>query len=252
MPRKSRPAPHRPVRRDDVHAEHVLDFAHDVERVATVPVHLVHEGEDRNPPQLADLAELARLRLDATRRVDQHHRAVRRHQRAVGVLAEVAMARRIEDVDAMLIELEVEHRARHRDATLFLEFQPVAGRMPRGLLRPHRSGFPHGASVEKQLLRQRRLARIGMGDDREGPAALDLAPDLFRTAVGRHGDRLLGGLGAPRVRLGHASRRLGFGLGRSESPPALVSASRPEPPRMTAAGVVPGMRARCKSPAGAA
>ncbi len=160
-----------PIRRHDVHAEHFFDLGHDLERVPTVPIHLVHEGEDRDAAELADFAELSGLRLHAARCVDQHHGAVRRHQRPVGVLAEVTMARRVEDVDAVALELEVENGARHRDAALLLELEPIARGVSRSLLRAHGARFPHGAAVEQQLLRQRRLAGVRMRDDREGGEA---------------------------------------------------------------------------------
>ena len=89
----------RPVDRRGVDAQHVLDLAHQVQRVATEAVHLVDEGEDRDAAHATDLEQLARLRLDALGGVDQHHRAVRGGQRAVGVLAEVVVARGVEDVD---------------------------------------------------------------------------------------------------------------------------------------------------------
>jgi hypothetical protein len=140
----------------------------------------------------ADLGELARLRLDAAGGVDQHDGTVRGHQRPVGILAEVAVSRGVEDVDPMPAELEVEHRARHRDPALLLQLEPVAGRVARRLLRPHRPRLADGAAVEQELLRQRRLAGVGMGDDREGPPPLDLAADLLGAAFGGHGGTFRG------------------------------------------------------------
>ena len=61
--------------------------------IAAGPVHLVHEGEDRDLALLADAEELLGLRLDALGAVEEHDRAVDGVERAVGVLAEVGVAR---------------------------------------------------------------------------------------------------------------------------------------------------------------
>jgi hypothetical protein len=55
------------------------------------------------------LNSLMRLRLDALGGVDDHHGGIRRHQRAVGVLGKVLVARRVEDVDAVALVVEL-HR----------------------------------------------------------------------------------------------------------------------------------------------
>jgi len=163
-----------------VDAEHVLDLAHQVERVAAKAVHLVHEGEDRDAAHAADFEEFSRLRLDALRRVDQHHRAVRRGQRAVGVLTEVVVARGVEDVHAQSRMIEGHHGAADRDAALLFERQPVAGRVAGGATRAHRTGLADRAAVEQQLFRQCGLAGVGVRDDGEGSPPLDLPPELAR------------------------------------------------------------------------
>ena len=61
-------------------------------------VHLVDEGEDGHLALLADAEELLRLRLDALGAVEEHDRAVDGVERAVGVLAEVGVAGRVEQV----------------------------------------------------------------------------------------------------------------------------------------------------------
>ncbi len=72
-----------------------LDIADQLQRRRTHPVALVDKGEDRGPPHPADLEQLAGSLLDTPAVVEQHHRAVGRHQGAVGVLGEVLVARRI-------------------------------------------------------------------------------------------------------------------------------------------------------------
>jgi hypothetical protein len=63
------------------------------------PVELVAEGDDRRIAQPADLEELAGLLLDALGRARYHDRALDRGQGAIGVLAEILVARRVEQVE---------------------------------------------------------------------------------------------------------------------------------------------------------
>jgi hypothetical protein len=63
-------------------------------------------GTSRSP----DLEELAGLLLDAPLGVEHHHRAVDRGQRAVGVLAEILVARRVQEVEAAALMLEAHYR----------------------------------------------------------------------------------------------------------------------------------------------
>ena len=89
----------RPGEGHDLHAELALDLLHQVERLLDLAVHLVDEGQDRRVARPADLQQAARLRLDAVGRVDHHQRRVDRGQHAVGVLGEVLVAGRVEQVD---------------------------------------------------------------------------------------------------------------------------------------------------------
>lgn len=73
----------------------------------------------------ADLEQLARLRLDALRAVDDHDGGVRRHQRAVGVLGEVLMARRVQNVDAEAVILKLHNGRGDGDAALLFDLHPV-------------------------------------------------------------------------------------------------------------------------------
>ena len=97
----------RPVDGIGVDAELALDLLAELERVARLAVHLIDKGKDGDVAQSTDLEELARLRLDALCAVNDHDGAVRGHQCAVGVLGEVLMSRRVEDVDAVAAVLEL-------------------------------------------------------------------------------------------------------------------------------------------------
>ena len=97
----------RPVDGIGVDAQLALHLLAEVERIARLAVHLVDKRENGDMAQCADTEELARLRLDALCAVNDHHRAVRRHERAVGVLGEVLMTRGVENVDAEAAVLEL-------------------------------------------------------------------------------------------------------------------------------------------------
>ena len=110
-------------------AQDVLDFLHQVEGVARIVVELVHEGEDGDVTQRADLEQLDGLCLDALGTVDHHDCGVGRHEGAVGVLREVLVTRGVQDVDAGTVVGELQHRRRDRDAALLLDVHPVRDRM---------------------------------------------------------------------------------------------------------------------------
>lgn len=97
----------RPVRRDRGDPELCLEVAHELERVLTDAVALIDDGEDRHPSATADVEELTRPFLDALAIVEQHHGAIGRDERAVGVLAEVLVPRGVEEVDLIAEVLEL-------------------------------------------------------------------------------------------------------------------------------------------------
>ena len=173
--------------------EDLLDLVHQVERVAAGPVQLVHERRDRDLPHPADLEELDRLRLDPLGGVDEHDGAVGGGEGAVSVFAEVVVLRRVEEVHVPAGVRELHDARRDRDAALALHLHPVARGVPARLARLHRAGEVDRPSVEEELLRQRRLAGVGVADDREGPAAGDLGREgvvqVRHGAVRREGRR---------------------------------------------------------------
>jgi hypothetical protein len=176
------------VKGTTLHAEFALDLVHQRQRVLHLAVHLVDEGEDGRVARAADLQQPPRLRLHAVGRVDHHQRRVHRGQHAVGVFAEVLVARGVQQVDDAVAVLHLHHRAGHRDAALLLDLHPVAGGVAGGLARLHAAGDLDRAGEQQQLLRQRGLARVGVGNDGKGAAAAHLGGK-----VGGHG-----GLRAPR------------------------------------------------------
>ncbi len=188
-------APHadRPTRRRRIQRQGLLNFVDQVERVAAFAVELVDKGDDRHVAQPADLEQLAGLLLDAAGRVDDHDRAVHRGQRAIGVLAEILVARRVEQVEDDAVMLEGHHRRTDRDAALALDRHPVGTGPPPLAARLDLAGKLDRAAKQQQLFGQRGLAGIGVRDDREGAPARDLVGQRGHGAcsdesgtIGRH------------------------------------------------------------------
>ena len=138
-------------------------------------IELVDEGQDRDAPHPADLEQLQRLRLDALRAIEHHHGAVGRGQRAVGVLAEILVSGRIQQVEPIALVLELQHGRGDRDAALALHRHPVRCGVALGFAAAHGPGQLDRAAVEQQLLGQGGLAGVGVRNDREGAPARNLA-----------------------------------------------------------------------------
>ncbi len=133
------------------------------------------------PTVLAHLEQLQCLWLKAFRGVDEHHRGVDGRQHPVGVFGEVGVAGRIEQVDDGRAVRELQRRRRDRDASGLLHLHPVRHRRATARFAVDRARFGDGPGVQRQRLGQRGLARVGMADDGEGPAALRLGGDTARS-----------------------------------------------------------------------
>ena len=59
--------------------------------------------------------------------------------------------------------------------------------MAGGFARLHRAGELDGAAEQQQLLGERGLARVGVGDDGEGAALFDVAQEFGREGRGGQG-----------------------------------------------------------------
>ena len=161
------------------------------------PVVLVEEREHRQPAVAAHLEQLERLGLDALRRVEHHHHGVDAGEHAVGVLGEVLVAGGVEQVDDVLAVRELQHRRADRDAALALELHPVRGRRPPPLAGLHGAGALHRSGVQQELLGQRRLAGVGVGDDRERATPRRFGEQVRRRRVGIHDLSTLSAVRAP-------------------------------------------------------
>ena len=163
------------------------------------PSGLVDESDDRHAAQAADFEQLARLRFDALSRVDHHDRRIDRRQRAIGVFGKILVPRRVEQVEGDPLALERHDRTGYRNAALLFDLHPVGPRPPRLPARLDLAGKMDGAAGQQQLLGQRGLARVGVGNDGES------------TAIGSHDMSLL--WSSPRrrgSRVGQAWRSTGF------------------------------------------
>ena len=157
----------RPVDRERADAQLVLDLLEQLVGVARLAVHLVDKGEDRHAAHRAYLEQLARLRLDALGGVDDHDRRVRRHQRAVGILGKVLMARGVQNVDALTLVPELQHRGRDRNTALLLDLHPVGNRMAAVFLALDHAGFLNRAAVEQKLLGDGGFTGVRVRNDRK-------------------------------------------------------------------------------------
>jgi hypothetical protein len=175
---KRRPVADRPVHRHGRDVELALELADQLERIARGLIEFVDEAEDRDVPHAADLEELARLRLDAFRAVEHHHRAVGGGERAVRVLAEVLVARRVEQVQDSALELELQNRRGDGDAAALLHRHPVGRGVALLLAGADGAGLFDRAAVEEELLGEGGLAGVGVGNDGERAPARHFPPEL--------------------------------------------------------------------------
>ncbi len=118
------------------------DLVQQFEWIERLAVHLVDEGDDGNVAQPADFEQFQRLRFDALGRVQHHHRRIGSRQYAVGVLGEVLVARRVQEVEHQPRVIERHGARRNRDAALALDLHPVRTGAPLLAARPHRPGRP--------------------------------------------------------------------------------------------------------------
>ena len=153
----------------------MLDVIQKLEGVASVPVHLVDKRDDGDVAQAADLEQLACLFLDSLCRVDDHDGGIDGGQGAVGVLAEVRVAWRVQKIEGAAAEFVCHHRGGYGNAALRLHLHPIGLGVARGAARLHGTGHLNGAAEQQELFRQRRLAGIGVGNDGEGATLGDFS-----------------------------------------------------------------------------
>ena len=97
-------------------------------------------------PQPANFEQLERARLDALGGINYHDRGVNRRQRAVGVVGEILVARRVEQVEDVVAVFERHHRCDDGDAAIALDLHPVGARLDAVLLGLDLTGELNGAA----------------------------------------------------------------------------------------------------------
>ena len=152
----------------------LLDLVQQVERILTVTVHLIDEHDHRGLTHTADLHQLTGLRLHTLGNVDHDDDAIHRRQGAEGVLREVLVTRRIQDVDLMIRIIKRHHRRSDRDTTLFLNLHPVGCSGFLDLVRLYRTRHMDCASKQQELLRQGGFTRIRVTDNRKRSSSTNL------------------------------------------------------------------------------
>ena len=119
------------------------------------------------------MEQLARLAFHALRPVDHHDRRIDGGEGPVGVLGEVLVAGRVDQVETVLAEVEAHRRGGDRDAAVLFHLQEVRPRAPRLALGADLAGHLDRAAEQQELFGQRGFPGVGVRDDREGPAAGD-------------------------------------------------------------------------------
>ena len=163
----------------------VLDHLDGAGVIGADAVHLVDEADARHAVFVGLAPDRLGLRLHARHRIEHRDRAVKDAKRALDLDGEIDVARRVNDVDAVVVP-EAGRRGRgDGDAALLLLLHPIHGR---GAVM-HFADFMRPAGVIKNALSRRRLAGIDVSHDAdiaitiEGRNAchffLSLAPKAF-------------------------------------------------------------------------
>ena len=154
-------------------AQHLLNFLAEFKGVPGFPVHLVDEGEDGDVPQGTNLEQLDGLGLYAFGSVNDHDGAVRSHKGTVGVLAEILVSGGVQNVDAVTVIVELEHRAGYRNTTLLFDLHPVGDCMAGVLLSLYAARLLDGSAVKEQLLSKGGFTGVRMADNGKSAPAVD-------------------------------------------------------------------------------
>src|SRR6266851_8905503 len=89
----------------------------------------------------------------------------------VGVLAEILVARRVQQVEGEPLVLEAHHRRGDRDAALALDRHPIGAHPPPLAARPDFARQLDRPAEQQEFLGQGGLAGVRMRNDRKGPPA---------------------------------------------------------------------------------
>ncbi len=148
-----------------IDADHVLDLRLRVVRIRLRQVHLVEHRHDLDTQFEGGVAVGHRLRLDTLAGIDHQQRAFAGAERTAHLVAEVDMARRVDQVEVVDLAvaggvLQRRGLGLDRDAALALDVHRVEH------LRLHLAVAQAAAAVD-QAVGQRRLAVVDVGNDGE-------------------------------------------------------------------------------------
>ena len=136
-------------------------------------VDFVDDDQAVEPALLRVLHEAAGHHLDAVLRVDHDRRGLDRRERGKRVAGEVRVARRVEQVDAgrLVLELRVEARHRELEGVMKLLF-------PRGIVADGSAALDAAGGVNRSRFREQRLGQGGLAaarlaDERDRPDAVN-------------------------------------------------------------------------------
>ena len=158
----------RQVDRQALLAERLLDLREHVGEIDVLGVDAVHDDQPAQAPLARPLHHPRRDHLHARARVDDHRGRLDRVERADRLADEIGKARRVDQVDARPLRLEVEQRRAQRVLVLLLQRVEVADRRAAldAAARRHRAG------LDQQRFGQRRFARRTVADERDGADVL--------------------------------------------------------------------------------
>ena len=151
----------RELNRDRVGFELGDDLVEGALEVRADAVHLVDEADARDAVLVGLAPDGLGLRLDAGDRVEHRDRAVEHAQRALDFGREVDVARRVDDVDAVIAPETGRRGRRDRDAALLLLLHPVHD----GGAFVDFADLVRDPGVEQDPLRRRRLTGIDVRHD---------------------------------------------------------------------------------------
>lgn len=153
-----------------VHAdiEFGFKFFEQVERVFAIAVHFVDEDDDGGIAHPTDFHQSLCLFFHAFHAVDDQDNTVNGSERAIGVLGEVFVSGRIQDVDPLFFVVECHHRGGHRDSPLFFNFHEIRGGGFVDFVVFYGTGGLDLATEEQKFLCEGGFSGIGVGDDGKG------------------------------------------------------------------------------------
>ena len=169
----------RPRQRCGFESDALLDLVEQSQGIAARAIPLVDHGDDRDAAVTTHLEQLESLRFKAFRRIDQHDRAIDRAEHAVGVFGEVRVPGGVEQIDDAVLPIgrdvgELQRRRGDRDAPGLFHLHPIRHGGASSGLAVNGTGLVDHVSVQDQCLGERRLTRVGMADDGEGPSTESL------------------------------------------------------------------------------